>query len=294
MKVGIVTDSTSDLPSPLAEQHGIEVVPSILIIDGRQYADGQGLSRTEFYARLADPQGTPTTAAPSIGQFKEKYQALFAGGCAHVISIHAAGALTSILDTAVQAAREFDESVTVVDSGSLSLGLGFQVLAAAQAAESGLEASLAAVESTRRRLHVQAALDTLQYAKRSGRVPATLSAFGAMLRLKPVIELAGGEITAIRAARTAGQATERVAKFFDSEGPFERLAIMHSGAERRAREFLDRIMRDHGQALPREILLVNVTPVIGLHVGPGALGFAAVEAEPERGKGSPGLGRSQE
>jgi len=278
MKIGVVTDSTCDLPSNLLEQHAIEVVPSILVIDGREYADGEGLSRHDFYSRLPLLQISPTTAAPSIGEFTRRYQRLFEHGCEHVISIHAAGALTAIVGTAQQAAQEFDGRVTVVDSLSLSLGLGFQTLAAAEAAQEGLQAALSAVESTRRRLHVLAALDTLEYARRSGRVPPTLSVFGGMLHLKPLVELAGGEIKAIGAVRTTTQADGRLAAFFRAGGAIERLAIMHSNAESRARAFLDQIMRENSQSLPRDILMVNVTPVIGTHVGPNALGLAAVKA----------------
>ncbi len=279
MKIGIVTDSTCDLPPSLVEQHGIEVVPSILVLDGREYADGAGISRREFYSRLAALKMTPTTAAPSTEEFSRRYQRLFDLACEHVISIHAAGSLTAMVSTAQQAARDFEGRITVVDSRSLSLGLGFQALAAAEAVEEGLQAVLSAIESTRRRLHVFAALDTFEYARRSGRVPATLSVFGGMLHLKPLIELAGGEIKAIGAARTTRQANERMKAFFRSgSGTFERLAIMHSGAEARAHEFLDQIMREFGRSLPRDILMVNVTPVIGTHVGPNALGFAAVRA----------------
>jgi DegV family protein with EDD domain len=276
MKIGVVTDSTCDLPSNLVEQLAIEVVPSMLVIDGREYADGQGLSRREFYSRLPALETAPTTAAPSIGQFHVRYQRLFDQGCRHVISIHAAGTLTAMVGTAQQAAREFEGRVTVVDSLSLSLGLGFQALAAAEAAENGLEAALSAVDSTRRRLHVFAALDSLVYARRSGRLPAMMSIFGSLLHLKPMIELTDGEIKSIGTVRTTAQADQRMEAFFRSGGALERLAIMHSNAESRARKFLDQIMREYGQSLPRDILMVNVTPVIGTHVGPNALGFAAV------------------
>lgn len=278
MKLGLVTDSTSDLPPYLIEEHGIEVVPCILVMGGQEYLDGQGIARSEFYRRLAGLRPPPTTAAPSIGELTLRYRRLLDGGCGHVLSIHATGALTSIVESARQAGHEFGGRVTVVDSRSLSLGLGFQVLAAAEAAVDGLEAALAAVESARRRLHLLAVLDTLGYARRSGRLPATLSILGGLLHIKPLIELTDGEIKTIAAVRTVKQATERMADFFHTGGAFERAAILHSNAEARAREFLDRIMQESSQALPRDILMVNVTTVIGAHVGPDALGFAAVRA----------------
>jgi len=278
MKPGIVTDSTCDLPDDLIEAHGLQVVPSILVLDGREVTDGTGITRRDFYARLPEYRTAPTTAAPSTGEFSMRYQRLLDEGHPHVLSIHAAGALTAIGAAAQQAARDFDGRVTVVDSRSLSLGLGFQVLAAAEAAEDGLAAMLSAVDSTRSRLHLFAALDTLTYARRSGRIPAALTVFGALLNVKPIIELANGEIKAAGAVRTTGRADDRMAAFFKEGGVFERLAILHTGAEGRARGFLGRIMRESSQSVPRDILMVNVTPVIGAHVGPNGLGFAAVRA----------------
>ncbi len=276
MKLGIVSDSTCDLPSYLVEQYNLEVVPSILILDGVEYADGAGLSRDEFYRRLPHFKTQPTTAAPSIGEFAMRYERLLHNGCEHVISIHAAGTLTSMVNTAQQAADNFPKRVTIVDSLSLSLGLGFQVLAAAEAAEGGLESALAAIELTRLRLHVFAALDTMEYVRRSGRVPGAIGMLGGLLRIKPVIELSDGAVKAIGAVRTTKQANERMFNFMKSGGKLERLAILHTSAENRAREFLNRIMHEMSLSLPRDILMVNVTTVIGTHVGPNGLGFAAV------------------
>ena len=276
MKLGIVTDSTADLPSYLIEQYELEVIPSILVLDGKEYADGQGVSRADFYRRLPEFKKPPTTAAPSIGEFATRFQKLFDQGCEQVLSIHAAGTLTSIFSSAEQAAAEFGDRVSVLDSRSLSLGLGFQVLAAAEAAEEGLEAALTAIQSTQKRLRVFAALDTLEYLRRSGRVPGAVKILGSLLRVKPLIELADGEVKAIGAARTTKQATGRMFSFMKAGGHLERLAILHTGAEDRARAFLNELMDEMSLSLPRDILLVNVTPVIGAHLGPNGLGFAAV------------------
>lgn len=276
MKLGIVTDSTSDLPQYLIEQYELEVIPSILILDGKEYADGIGVSRDEFYKRLPSFQTPPTTAAPSIGDFSTRYESLLTRGCDHVLSIHAPGRLTTIINSARQAAQDFPEKITVIDSLSMSLGLGFQVIAAAEAAEMGFEAALDAVESTHRRLHLYAALDTLEYARRSGRLPAAVGILGGLLNIKPLIELTNGEVKAISAVRTTKQANERMMNFLLEGGPLERLAILHTGAELRAKEFLNSLMHKASQSVPRDILMVNVTTVIGTHIGPNALGFAAV------------------
>jgi DegV family protein with EDD domain len=276
MKLGIVTDSTSDLPKYLIDQYELEVVPSILIIEGKEYADGIGISREEFYRRLPSFQTQPTTAAPSIGDFSTRYDSLLTRGYGHILSIHAPGTLTTIINSARQAAQDFSEKITVIDGLSMSLGLGFQVIAAAEAAEMGLQAALDAAESTRKRLQVFAAFDTLEYAKRSGRLPAAFATIGGLLNIKPFIELRNGEVKPSGVARTTKQANEKLMSLLLEGGPLERLAILHTGAEPRAKEFLNMVMQKASQSVPRDILMVNVTTVIGTHIGPNALGFAAV------------------
>jgi DegV family protein with EDD domain len=156
--------------------------------------------------------------------------------------------------------------------------LGFQVLAAAEAAEDGMQAALTAVESVRQRVQVFAALDTMENLRYSGRVPGAVAALGGLLSIKPIIELKEGLVKAVGAVRTNNQANERIADLLRKGSPIERLAVLHTGAEARAREFLNRIMMEFSQSIPRDILMVNVTPVIGTHVGPNGLGFAVVKA----------------
>ncbi len=282
MKIGLVTDSPADLPLDLAETHQIEVIPAILIIEGREYVDGIDITREQFYTRLPAMRRHPTTAAPSPLDFAARYQKLLADGCDHVISIHTAEKLTSLPNFARNAARDFEGRVTVLESGSLSLGTGFQVLAAAEAIEQGfgLDTVLQQVQSTRQRVRVAAALDTMDYLRRSGRVPAAITAIGGLLSIKPVVELREGAVRPISAARAASRATSALLDFLLNLGPLERLAILHTNAEARAHEFLNLLMKDKGRRnIPAEIRILNVTSLIGAHLGPNGLGFAAVKKE---------------
>jgi DegV family protein with EDD domain len=280
MKIGFVTDSTCDLPGSIVEQHELEVVPCVLVLEGKDYRDGIDITRDEFYQQLAAlPASVPiTTAAPSIGEFGSRYETLLGRGCDHILSIHAAGALTSIIDSARQAAQDFNGRISVIDSTSLTLGLGFQVLAAVGAAELGLQAALEAIESTRLRLDIYAALSTMENLRRSGRVPGVVAALGSLLSIKPLIRLKDSEVKAISAVRTSSQGTEKILDLLLQQGTLERLAILHTGAESRAREFLNIVMQKASQMIPRDILMVNVTTVIGTHVGPNGLGFASIRA----------------
>jgi len=276
MKIGIVTDSTSDIPAYLVEEHNIQVVPTIFVIEGKEYLDGSGISREDFYTRLPALKTSPTTAAPSIGNFATSYETLFSQGCDHIISIHSASQLTSIVNVARQAAQAFPNKVTCIDSGSLTMGLGFQVVAAAEEAEFGLNAALDAITSTRKRLRINAVLDTMEYLRRSGRVPATVAALGGMLSIKPMIELLEGQVKPIGAVRTTSEADERILNFLLAKGDLQRLAILHTNAEHRARKLLDEIMSRTPQSVPRDVMFGNVTAVIGTHLGPNGVGFAAV------------------
>jgi DegV family protein with EDD domain len=277
MKLGIVTDSTADLPPYLIEQHEIQVVPTVLILDGKEYKDGSGISREEFYTRLPALQTPPTTAAPSIGDFLTPYQSLLNSGCDHILSIHVSGKLSGVVNVARRAAQEFPGKVTCVDSGSLSMGIGFQVLAAAEAAELGLKSALEAIEATRRRSKVIAALDTMEYLKRSGRIPSVVANIGGMLSIKPVVELRDGEVKPMAVNRTTSQADEFIFDKLLEVGEMERLAILHTNAEYRARHLLNGMMKKSRMSVPRDVLFVNVTAVIGTHLGPNCIGFAAVK-----------------
>jgi len=276
MKLGIVTDSTADLPPYLIEEHDIRVVPTILVLEGKEYADGIGISREDFYTRLPTLQTPATTAAPSIGDFLAPYQSLLESGCDHLLSIHVSGKLSGVVNVARRAAEEFPGKVTCVDSGSLSMGIGFQVLAAAEAADLGLSSALEAVESVHRRTKVIAALDTMEYLKRSGRVPAVVANIGGLLSIKPVVELRDGEVKPMSVIRTTSQADELTLAQLLEVGEMERLAILHTNAEARAKNLLHGIMERNHKAVPRDILFVNVTAVIGTHLGPNCIGFAAV------------------
>lgn len=276
MTTAIVTDSTADLPPELLAEHNIHVIPTILIINGQGKEDGPGISRREFYEQLPKMNPLPTTAAPSSGVFQQLYETLFAQGFRQIISIHAASLLSGIFNAACVAAQPFGERVTVLDSGQVSMGLGFQALAAAEAAASTgreglkLNAILERIENVKQRIVLNAMLDSLEYLRRSGRVSWARASLGALLQIKPFISLKDGIVGRMGEARTRRNGIERLFALLQSKGAMERLAVLHTNAEDEAHSFVERL------ALPFTPLVVNVTTVIGTHVGPNALGFVAV------------------
>ncbi len=277
MKIGLVSDTTADIPAQVEEQLGIEVVPAIININGTSYEDGIGISREEFYTRLPGMVPPPTTASPSVGSFQERYEKLLQAGAAFVISIHPATTLSGIFNAARLAAEEFGERVRVIDSGQLSLGTGFLVLAAAEAIEAGanLEQTLAKVESERQRVRVIALLETIEYVRRSGRVSWAKAIIGSLLHIHPMFEVHHGIVHRLGQARTHRQGVTRMKEILNSLGPLGRLAVLHTNAENSARILLEEVK----SLVKVKPFLVNVTTAIGTHVGPNGLGFAFVPIE---------------
>jgi len=275
MKTGLVTDSVADIPEELCRAHQIEVVPITLFIEGQSYIDGETITREEFYERMPTMQTPATTAAPSVGSFIERYEKLFAAGAETIISIHAAAKLSGIFNAARLAAENFGECVHVFNSGQLSLGCGFQVLSAAEsiAKDLSVEEILQDLTALQKKIKVIAVLDTLEYLRRSGRVSWAKARIGELLKLKPMIELSYGKVENLGAVRTTRVANKRVLEMLNEVGTLERLAILHTNAEERARQFL----AEAAPNLASPPLLINVTPALGAHLGPNGLGFAAVK-----------------
>jgi DegV family protein with EDD domain len=274
MQTAIVTDSTADVPAALAKKLNIHVVPAILMLGEQSFEDGKGLTRQEFYERLPEMNPLPTTGTPSVGVFESVYQNLFDQGIKQIISIHVASKLSGIYNTAKLAAKNFDSQVQIIDSESLSMGIGFQVITAAEAASANLplEKIFEIIETTRQNTRLIAMLNTLEYVHRSGRVGWARARIGSLLRIKPFVEVKAGQVINMGQARTRKKGIAHLKNLLQRQGPLERLAILHTNAEEDAIAFLN----DLSGEIPADSFIVNVTTIIGTHVGPKGLGFTAV------------------
>ena len=187
----IVTDSTADIPIDTAESLNISVIPAVLTLDGETYLDGLDISRAEFYQRMPDLRTPPTTAVPSVLVFEETYQRLFESGVERILSIHLSSYLSGMVNTAKQAAHNFDDRVKVFDSSQLSLGVGFQAIEAAQSVMKGLvfDQVVSTAKRFRERAYVVALIDRLEYMRRSGRVTWLRANIGDFLQIKQLVEV---------------------------------------------------------------------------------------------------------
>lgn len=278
MKIKILTDSTADLDSQWVERYSIHVVPVFVNFGMESFADdGVALPRSEFYVRLANVTELPTTAAPPTGLIEQAFRETLQTAD-HVVAITVASTLSSVHDGMVLAATNVaSDKITVLDSGTLSMGLGWQVIAAAMAAQNGadLDTIKSAAGQTRQRCQVYAALDTFEYLKKGGRVSWLTAGLGSLLQIKPVISVKDGKVEAAGRVRTFKKAFDEMVRLAKIQAPLERLAVLHSNAPDRA-EQLRQALSDIAPSA--DVVIADVTTAVGTHVGPGAIGLATVSA----------------
>jgi len=273
--IRIVTDSTCDLPRSIVDRLQITVLPLFINIGKETYLDGVDMSRQTFYQKLPTFKSHPTTAAPGPDVFQQTYERLAAEGATEILSIHIAKMLSAIVNIARVAAKETTAvPVTVLDSGQISLGMGFMVQKAAAAATQGatMMEILNLLEEQGSRTHVFAVIDTLTYLRRSGRMNSVVAGIGSLLQIKPLLKMHQGEAASER-VRTLSAARKRLVTLLDEVGPVEEAALVHTHAANRA----ESLHRQAAHLLPGgEIPSVDITPVLGAHLGPNAVGFACV------------------
>lgn len=276
MNVALVTDSTCDIPTELARYYNITIVPNVIIIEGESIDDDEDFSRQDFYDRLPDMKTFPTTSTASSGRYQAVYENLLKQGYDSILSIHASRFLSGIYNAASAAAQAFAGRVQVIDSQQISLGLGFQVLEAAEALSMSAtrETVLTFLEHMRQKIHLVALLDTLEYLRRSGRVSWARASLGTLLNLKPFVGMKDGLVHRLGEVRTRRKGILRLREILQSLGPLKRLAILHTNSFEDAHQILEST-----PSVLTDPLVVNVTTVIGAHVGPRSLGFVAVAAD---------------
>jgi len=271
----VVTDSTSDLPQIDSQELGIAVVPAVITVGDQTLVDGVGISREELYRRMPDISKPVTTAAPSAAAFADVYESALAQGAQHIISIHVSSKLSGMLNAANQAAAAFPDRVHLVDSEHVSLGLAFQVKEAALEAIRGapFSAVIDAARRAREKIKLIAFVNTLQYLRRGGRVSWLRAGLGSLLQIKLLLQIVNGLVEQLDTVRTRNKALESLLAHARSWGPLKRLGIPHAGAPEAAIALAEEL-RPVSEHPP---VIVDVTPVIGAHVGPGAVGIAGMK-----------------
>jgi DegV family protein with EDD domain len=282
--VRIVTDSSCDLPAELADQLGIEIVPLTIRFGDEEFIDREELTTAEFWTRCIGSSTLPETAAPAPGQFETVYRRLAADGATGILVISLSSALSATMQSAQLAARSLgddasiDLDIRVVDSRTVTIGLGTIALACARSAIDG--ASIDEVEAQALllvdRTRVFGALDTLDNLKKGGRIGNAKALLATALSIKPIIEVSDGVVEQAGKQRTRSKALahliEQVKQY---DGRMENLAVMHADCSD-VDMFVD-MLRGHYDG---EIVVGEIGPVIGTHGGRGTIGVAFHEVVP--------------
>ncbi len=275
--VRIVTDSTADIPDAMAEELGITVVPSYVLFGTESYLDGVELTREQFYEKLATSRVIPTTATPPPGAYEEAYRRL-AHETDEIVSIHLAANLSGLYSAAAVAAANVPEvQIAVVDSAQVTMGCGWMAVAAAEAARRGetLRQIVALVASMKPRTWVVAALGTLEFLYRGGRVRWATAMIGTLLQIKPLIEVSSGEVKLLEKIRTRVRSLERVMTHVQALGRLEQAIVLHTDAQDAAEDVADRLS---AMVPDWQRLIAPAGVTIASHAGPGAVGVACVAA----------------
>lgn len=269
--VRLVTDSSCDLPEEVVAEHGIAVVPLTIRFGEEELTDREQLSAQQFYDRMATFDGLPETAAPSPGAFETAFRAAADDGADTVVCINISSDLSATMASAQNAARalEGQVDVRVVDSKSITAGLGTQVILAAEAAARGAGADevIAVVEEARSRTHVLGGLDTLENLKKGGRIGGAQAMLGTLLSVKPLVDISSGSVEEGGKVRTRKKQMLALRDRIVAAGAVERLVVC-DGCAPDAEEFAELISE-----VTTDFTRSRIGPVIGTHGGPRMIGL---------------------
>jgi DegV family protein with EDD domain len=277
-KIAIITDSTNNLPEEIISQYQIKVVPLTLVMGNQTYLDGVEMLAEDFYKRLSSEKTHPTTSQPAPGDFLKAYVAAKEEGAEQIIVLTISSAMSGTIESARMAAKNMDIPVTIVDSKSNTMGLGWQVLACARARETGANVSeiVTILDNIREHLHLHVLLDTLEYLFKGGRIAGAAKLVNNVLKIKPQIRVnhATGAVEPVDISRTRAKAIEGLYAAFikklDLSKPL-RIAILHNDALEDAKALAEKVM---AELKPVELIIALTSPVLGVHTGPQAIALA--------------------
>ena len=276
--VFVVTDSSCDLEQHDIDPFRIEIVPLTIRFGSEEFTDRQDLSVEDFYQRMADSEDLPETACPSPGAFEQAFRNARDADADAVVCLTISSDLSTTFQSALTAAATFEGQfvVHVVDSRTVSSGLGTLVIEAGKVAAEGadVDAVLSRVSDLIPRTHVYAALNTLENLKKGGRIGGAKAMVGSLLSIKPVIDLSGGVVHESGKARTRRRALQLLDEVMRTAGPIDHVAVMHCGAPD-IDQFLD-LISPH---CPRKDLRIGTLgAVVGVHGGAQMIGVSWIAA----------------
>jgi DegV family protein with EDD domain len=279
-RTAVITDTDASLPVEIATRFGIRQVPINIHFGEETLATGIEIDDARLFARVDREGRLPTTSAPSPGQFAEAYDAAFEEGATQIVCFCVSSEVSATYNAAVVARDLYaGRDITVVDTRSLTMGQGFMVLAAAEAAAAGspVDEVVARALSVGQRVHIYAALSTVKYMAMSGRIGNLAAGMATLLNVKPILAVGDGKLDLLERVRTQNKAWTRVMDLTAGAlggQPIEQMAIVHASALEDARQFKG-LVRDR-LSCPSEVFMAELSPGLSVHSGAGLVGLVAV------------------
>jgi DegV family protein with EDD domain len=271
MAVKIVTDSTADLPPQLAKELGITVLPIYVRFGDEVYLDRVDITEDEFYQRLEHDPVHPSTVQPGPQDFLVVYRKLSAKADG-IVSIHISSKLSGTCNSALMAKEMMAGKcpIEVIDTHSVSMGLGLIVIAAAQAAKSG-ESMDKVVKATKQailRMHLLAMFDTLKYLLLGGRIGKAKALLGSILNVKPMITLKDGEVVPAGQVRSRAKGLDKLFDFVKNTPDIQDMSVVYNTIPDEAQKLVERLSSIFDR---KKIKIARLGPALGVHMGPGML-----------------------
>ncbi|MEL7563387.1 MAG: DegV family protein [Dehalobacterium sp.] len=273
-KIALVTDSTSDLSNEFVAQNNINVLPLKVLYQDREYLDRVEIQPNEVYEGLE--KEVPSTSMPSIGEVTDLFSKLIKEGYREILSIHISSGLSGTINSVRLAAGNFPSvKIEVIDSKSISMGIGVLVQEAADFIKKGMSLSKVAerVHEIRENLSVIFVVKTLEYLKRGGRIGYVSATMGSLLDLKPIIAVNDeGKYFTLAKVRGRKKSLEKLIEIVKeaAEKNILKLTVMHGDAKEEAKYIFDELKKI---TRIKSISFGEVGPVIGVHTGPGVVGI---------------------
>ena len=278
-KVAIVTDSTAYLPENLVSEFNITVLPLVVIWGEETLRDNIDITPEQFYERLQKEEAMPTTSQATIQSFTDAFQELHGKGY-DIFAVTISSGLSGTMDSAIQAKNMVpDANIELFDSQTSSLPMAFIALSAARAARRGasLEEVKQVAEAVREHNQVYFAVETLEFLHRGGRIGGASRFLGTALGLKPILYLNDGKVEALEKVRTSKKAHARLISILEEQlegkSPVNMIGVVKAAADEAADKLMAQIK---DRFTPDELMVADLSPVIGTHIGPGATGVAYV------------------
>lgn len=281
--IAVITDSDASISPEKAAELDIRQVPITVHFGDEVLETWEDIDDRQLFKRIDKEGRLPTTAAPSPGKFSKAYQDAIDAGAKTLICFCVSGEVSATYDAARAAIDLVSQAdITVIDSRSLSLGQGFMVLAAAEAAQAGAskEEIISLAKSVGERSYYFASLSTMKYLAMSGRVGNLAAGMAHLLNIKPVLTIRDGKLEMLERVRTRRKAWTRMIELAidtRADRPVERLAIVHVDALNAAQQF-EGLLRESMEC-PNEIMYAELTAGLSVHSGPGFIGLSFVLKE---------------